>query len=67
MTEIYNTTIKKGSKLSISNGKLQDHFKEHIAAKVPELEMPPVQPDQVRHLNDIEVEVVKDPPTAEEI
>ena len=34
------TTIKKGSKLSILDDKLKDHFKEHFAAKVTELKIP---------------------------
>ena len=63
------TTIRKGTKLAISNDKLKDHFKKHFDAKTPELEMPLelAQPDQFPHLKDIEVEVKEDPPTAEEM
>lgn len=62
-------TIKKGSKLSISSDKRRDHFKEHFAASVPQLEIPPEQAQQETfpHLEDVKVTVNKDPPTAKEM
>ena len=45
------TAIKKGSKLLISNNKLKDHFQEHFAARIPELEVTPEldQPENFPH------------------
>ena len=62
-------TIKKGSKLSISSDKLTDHFKEHFAACVPQLEIPPEQAQQENfpHLEDVKVTVNKDLPTTKEM
>ena len=63
------STIKKGCKLSISNDKLRDHFKEHFARRVPKVEIPPEQAQQENftHLEDVKVTVNEDPPTAEEM
>ena len=63
------STIKKGCKLSISNDKLRDHFKEHFAGRVPQVEIPPEQCQQENfpYLQDVKVTVNEDPPTAEEM
>ena len=63
------STIKKGCKLSISNDKLRDHFKEHFAGRVPQVEILPEQCQQENfpYLQDVQVTVNEDPPTAEEM
>lgn len=60
-------TIKKGSRLSISNDKLRDHYKEHSVARLLQYEIPPEQAQQENfpHLEDVKVTVNEDPPTAE--
>ena len=63
------TAIRKGSKLSIPNNKLKDHFQVHFASKTPNLELPPelAHPEWFPYLNDIKVEVKENPPDEKEL
>ena len=63
------TTIKKGSKINISNDKLKVHFRDHFAARIPELYIPPEidQPENFTHLKDVRIQVNEEQPTEEEI
>ena len=62
------TAIKKSSKLHISNDNLKDHFKEHFAARSPELDIPPEidKPENFPHL-DVRIQVNEEQPTEEEM
>ena len=61
------TALKAGSKLTISNEKLQVHFENHFAAQ--KLQLPPEleKPDEYPHLKDEVIHVNEDPPDEKEV
>ena len=68
-TNTASLTLTGGKELKESFCPLhKEHFKEHYAARVPQLEMPPkrAQPENFPHSENVKVTVNEDPPTLEE-
>ena len=69
-TNTASLTLTSGKELKESFCPLhREHFKEHYAARVPQLEMPPkrAQPENFPHSENVQVTVNEDPPTLEEM
>ena len=69
-TNTASLTLTGGKELKESFCPLhKEHFKEHYAARVPQLEMPPKrgQPENFPHSENVKVTVNEDPPTLEEM
>ena len=62
-------TFKKGSKIHVSNEKLETHFESHFAEKDPALPLPPELqfPEKYQHLNDEIVPINEEVPNEEEV
>ena len=58
------TTIKTGSKINISNDKLEVHFKEYLAERTSQLDIPPEidQQENFTHLNNVKFQVNEEQP-----
>ena len=69
-TNTASLTLTGGKELKESFCPLhREHFKEHYATRVPQLEMPPkrAQPENFPHSENVKVTVNEDPPTLEEM
>ena len=62
-------TFKQGSKIHVSNEKLETHFESHFAEKDPALPLPPELqfPEKYQHLNNEIVPINEEVPNEEEV
>ena len=62
-------TFKQGSKIHVSNEKLETHFESHFAEKDPAWPLPPERqfPEKYQHLNDEIVPINEEVPNEKEV